>query len=144
MAQQQPVELTMPDGQTVWAMVERQGVRDTGLGDQVAQRVEGFRESLHTVAENVRAAVATTRPGEVSVEFGLELAAGKHGVVAAITGVGGKATFKVALKWTASELAQAAPPQPEPAAVPPQPDAVTPSSAPPPPAPPAPASPDAA
>ncbi|MGW2477057.1 CU044_2847 family protein [Streptomyces sp. NPDC001665] len=136
MVQQQPVELTMPDGQTVWAMVERQGVRDTGLGDQVAQRVEGFQESLRTVAENVRAAVATTRPGEVSVEFGLELAAGKHGVVAAITGVGGKATFKVALKWTASELA--------PAAVPPQPDPVTPSSAPPPTAPAAPASPDAA
>lgn len=135
MAQQQPVELTMPDGQTVWAMVERQGVRDTGLGDQVAQRVEGFRESLHTVAENVRAAVATTRPGEVSVEFGLELAAGKNGVVAAITGVGGKAAFKVALKWTASELA--------PAAVSP-PDPVTPSSVPPPTAPVTPASPDAA
>ncbi|MGW5481524.1 CU044_2847 family protein [Streptomyces sp. NPDC004008] len=101
MAQQQPIELAMPDGQVVWAMVERQGPRDTGLGDQATQRIEGFQQSLHAVAENVRAAVATARPEEVSVEFGLELAAGKHGVVAALTGVGGKATFKVAMKWTA-------------------------------------------
>lgn len=100
MAQQQPIELAMPDGQVVWAMVERQGPRDTGFGEQVAQRIEGFQQSLHAVAENVRAAVATARPEEVSVEFGLELAAGKHGVVAALTGIGGKATFKVAMKWT--------------------------------------------
>ncbi|MFG3323659.1 CU044_2847 family protein [Streptomyces sp. NPDC048171] len=99
MAQQQPIELAMPDGQVVWAMVERQGPRDTGFGDQVSQRIEGFQESLHAVAENVRSAVTTARPDEVGVEFGLELAAGKHGVVAALTGVGGKATFKVTLKW---------------------------------------------
>ncbi|WP_053740739.1 CU044_2847 family protein [Streptomyces sp. NRRL WC-3618] len=76
---QQPIELAMPDGQMVWAMIERQGPRDTGLGDQVAQRIEGFQESLHAVAANVRTAVATVRPDEVGVEFGLELAAGKHG-----------------------------------------------------------------
>ncbi|WP_406165098.1 hypothetical protein OIE52_50460 [Streptomyces canus] len=110
---QQPIELAMPDGQMVWAMVERQGPRDTGLGDQVAQRIEGFQESLHAVAANVRTAVATVRPDEVGVEFGLELAAGKHGVVAALTGVGGKATFKVTLKWTASGLAPVQPPQPD-------------------------------
>ncbi|MGW4984120.1 CU044_2847 family protein [Streptomyces mirabilis] len=110
---QQPIELAMPDGQMVWAMVERQGPRDTGLGDQVAQRIEGFQESLHAVAANVRAAVATARPDEVGVEFGLELAAGKHGVVAALTGVGGKAAFKVTLKWTATALVPAQPPQPD-------------------------------
>jgi hypothetical protein len=110
---QQPIELAMPDGQLVWAMVERQGPRDTGLGDQVAQRIEGFQESLHAVAANVRTAVAAVRPDEVGVEFGLELAASKHGVVAALTGVGGKATFKVTLKWAAT-APPVQPPQPDP------------------------------
>ncbi|WP_329222637.1 CU044_2847 family protein [Streptomyces microflavus] len=117
MAQQQPIQLVMPGGEMVWAMVERQGPKDTGLGDQVAQRIEGFQESLHAVAANVRAAVATVRPDEVSVEFGLELAAGKHGVVAALTGVGGKATFKVALKWVAPGPAPAGTRQPDPPVV---------------------------
>jgi hypothetical protein len=115
---QQLVELAMPDGQTVWAMVERQGPRDTGLGEQVTQRIEGFQESLRTVAANVRAAVATARPDEVGVEFGLELAAGKHGVVAALAGVGGKAAFKVTLKWTAPGPDAGEPAQPDPVVVP--------------------------
>ncbi|MFD7735783.1 CU044_2847 family protein [Kitasatospora phosalacinea] len=101
--QQQLIELAMPDGQTVWALVDGpSGPRDSGLGDQLATRLEGLQESLHAVAANVRSAVAAARPDEVSVEFGLELAAGRGGVVAALTGVGGKATFKVALKWTAT------------------------------------------
>lgn len=108
----------MPDGQMVWAMVERQGPRDTGLGDQVAQRLEGFKESVQAVASNVRTAVATARPDEVSVEFGLELAAGKHGVVAALTGVGGKATFKVTLKWAVTDSDPIQPPQPGPGVLP--------------------------
>lgn len=112
------MELAMPDGQMVWAMVERQGPRDTGLGDQVAQRIEGFQESLRAVAANVRAAVATARPDEVGVEFGLELAAGKHGVVAALAGVGGKAAFKVTLKWTAPGPDAAEPAQSDPVVVP--------------------------
>ncbi|MFF7977169.1 CU044_2847 family protein [Streptomyces sp. NPDC007905] len=115
---QQLIELAMPDGQMVWAMVERQGPRDTGLGDQVVQRIEGFQESLHALAANVRTAVATARPDEVGIEFGLELAAGKHGVVAALTGVGGKATFKVTLKWTATGPDLVQPQQPDPVVVP--------------------------
>ncbi|MFE0460449.1 CU044_2847 family protein [Kitasatospora sp. NPDC058965] len=98
---QQFVQLALPDGQLIWASVERAGgPRDTGLGDQLAKRIDGFQESLQAVATNVRDAVAKVGPHEVSVEFGLELAATEHGVVAAVTGVGGKATFKVALKWT--------------------------------------------
>ncbi|MDR3036417.1 MAG: hypothetical protein LBV78_25535 [Kitasatospora sp.] len=98
---QQLIELAMPDGQAVWALVDGpSGPRDTGLGEQLATRLEGLQESLHAVATNVRSAVAAARPDEVAVEFGLELAAGRGGVVAALTGVGGKATFKVTLKWT--------------------------------------------
>ncbi|OIJ63596.1 hypothetical protein WN71_032750 [Streptomyces mangrovisoli] len=115
----------MPDGQVIWAMVDGpagRGPRDTGIGDQVVQRIEGFQESLHAVAENVRAAVANAKPDEVNVEFGLELAAGKHGVVAALTGVGGKATFKVALKWTTTPTpAVPAQPQPQPTVTAPSP-----------------------
>ncbi|MFE2348601.1 CU044_2847 family protein [Kitasatospora cineracea] len=100
---QQLIELAMPDGQAVWALVDGpSGPRDTGLGEQLATRLEGLQESLHAVATNVRSAVAAARPDEVAVEFGLELAAGRGGVVAALTGVGGKATFKVTLKWTSS------------------------------------------
>ncbi|GLW58451.1 CU044_2847 family protein [Kitasatospora phosalacinea] len=115
--QQQLIELAMPDGQTVWALVDGpSGPRDSGLGDQLATRLEGLQESLHAVAANVRSAVAAVRPDEVSVEFGLELAAGRGGVVAALTGVGGKATFKVALKWTADGPSAEQPPAGEPAA----------------------------
>lgn len=113
---QQLVELAMPDGQTVWALVDGpSGPRDTGLGDRLATRLEGLQESLHAVAANVRDAVAGVRPDEVSVEFGLELAAGRGGVVAALTGVGGKATFKVALKWTSGGPSAEQPPAEEPA-----------------------------
>ncbi|MFE1322546.1 CU044_2847 family protein [Kitasatospora phosalacinea] len=114
---QQLIELAMPDGQTVWALVDGpSGPRDSGLGDQLATRLEGLQESLHAVAANVRSAVAAARPDEVSVEFGLELAAGRGGVVAALTGVGGKATFKVALKWTADGPSAEQPPAGEPPA----------------------------
>ncbi|MFF8985062.1 CU044_2847 family protein [Streptomyces globisporus] len=123
----QLVQLTMPDDQIVWALVERpNGPQDSGLGDVMAARLEGFQDALRTVVSNVQAAVAVARPEEISVEFGLELAAGKHGVVAAVTGVGGKATFKVALKWR-GDTGPATPPPPitPPAAqgLPPAPDA---------------------
>ncbi|MGW3746639.1 CU044_2847 family protein [Streptomyces sp. NPDC005146] len=105
MPQQQLVELAMPDGQVIWAVIEARGPRDTGLGDQIVQKLEGFQQSLQAVAANVRSALAASQPEEVCVEFGLELAAGKNGMVAALAGVGGKATFKVALKWTADASA---------------------------------------
>ncbi|MFJ5557913.1 CU044_2847 family protein [Streptomyces sp. NPDC093250] len=95
----------MPDGQLMWVAVEgRGGPRDSGLGDQVVEKLEGFHQSLQAVAANVRTAVSAARPDEISIEFGLELAAGKHGVVAAVAGVGGKAAFKVTLKWGAQGL----------------------------------------
>lgn len=84
----------------MWATVEgRGGPRDSGIGEHVVEKLEGFQQTLQTAAANVRTAVAAARPDEVSVEFGLELAAGKSGVVAAVAGVDGKAAFKVTLKW---------------------------------------------
>ncbi|MEV6212575.1 hypothetical protein [Kitasatospora sp. NPDC051914] len=61
----QLVQLAMPDGQVIWASVEGPGgPRDTGLGDRLAEKVEGFQEALRAVAGNVRDAMeARTAPG---------------------------------------------------------------------------------
>ncbi|WOX20439.1 CU044_2847 family protein [Streptomyces solicathayae] len=108
----QLVQLEMPDGQVLWATVaEDDGPSDSGLGDRLTEKLHGFHESLQVVATNVRDAVASARPDEVSVEFGLELAAGESGVVAALVGGSGKAAFKVTLTWNG--VAEHAAPAPQ-------------------------------
>ncbi|MFJ3658274.1 CU044_2847 family protein [Streptomyces nigra] len=112
----QLVRLQMPDEQVIWATIdEDEGPSDSGLGERITEKLEGFQESLRTVASNVRSAVAEARPDAISVEFGLELAAADTGIVAALVGGSGKAAFKVTLSWSG---APAAPPAP---VVPPQP-----------------------
>ncbi|MGY0234394.1 CU044_2847 family protein [Longispora urticae] len=96
------VELEMPDGQVIWATVEDAGPGDVGLLPG-ATTLRGFAESLDSVATNVRAALAKAAPDETTVEFGLELAAGKNGVVAALAGVSGAATLKVTMTWKRPE-----------------------------------------
>lgn len=114
----QLMRLEMPDGQEFWAMVDAvAGPSDSGLGDRFTEKLHGFEESLRTVATNVRHAVATARPDEVSVEFGLELAVAEHGVVAALVGGGGTAAFKVTLTWKDGEGPRL-PAPPDPASVP--------------------------
>ncbi|MFI8520847.1 CU044_2847 family protein [Streptomyces sp. NPDC085481] len=96
----QLVQLEMPDGQVLWATVaEEDGPSDSGLGERLTEKLHGFQESLQVVATNVRDAVASARPDEVSVEFGLELAVGSEGVMAAVVGGSGKAAFTVTLTW---------------------------------------------
>jgi hypothetical protein len=96
----QLVQLEMPDGQSVWAMVEApDGPSDAGLGETAVEKLHGFQESLRALAANTRSAVAAAQPHEVTVEFGLELTVGKAGVFAALVGAGGKAAVKVTLKW---------------------------------------------
>jgi Trypsin-co-occurring domain 1 len=96
----QLVQLEMPDGQLVWAVVEAQhGPGDVGVSEAVVEKLHGFTESLSALAVNARSAVAAARPQEASVEFGLELSVGKDGVFAALVGAGGKAAVKVTLKW---------------------------------------------
>ncbi|MER5882923.1 CU044_2847 family protein [Streptomyces sp. NPDC001941] len=98
------VRLEMPDGQLVWATVaEDTGPGDVGLGERVVEKLQGFHESLRAVATNVRDAVAPARPDEVSVEFGVELAVGRDGVMAALVGAGGSAAFTVTLTWSGAE-----------------------------------------
>ncbi|MFG1663910.1 CU044_2847 family protein [Streptomyces sp. Y7] len=124
----QLVRLQMPDDQVIWATVdEGDGPSDSGLGERITEKLEGFHESLQTVASNVRSAVASARPDQASVEFGLELAAGESGIVAAVVGGSGKAAFKVTLTWNGqgahdTPTTRAVPPQPaQPPVVPPAP-----------------------
>lgn len=116
------MQLMMPDGQVVWAAVESAGPgggsggpSDAGLGERAVLHLRGFQESLRSVASSVHEALTTVQPDEISVSFGLELALSKHGIVAAIAGAGGKATFNVSLKWSPRP---ANPAEPAPASAP--------------------------
>ncbi|MGW5058621.1 CU044_2847 family protein [Streptomyces sp. NPDC004096] len=98
---QQLVEVQLPDGEVVWAHVESpSGPQDSGLFDGGLQALRGFDQTLRSVAANVRQSVAQAAPEEVSVEFGVELAVGKDGLVAALAGTSGKAAIKVTLSWS--------------------------------------------
>lgn len=99
---QKLMEVRLPDGETIWAKVEVPGgPQDTGILDGSARALRGLDLAVRAVAANVRQAVAEARPDEVSVEFGLELAVGKDGLVAALAGTSGTATISVTLTWTA-------------------------------------------
>ncbi|MBT2409735.1 CU044_2847 family protein [Streptomyces sp. NPDC090994] len=96
----QLVEVRLPDGDVVWAHVEPpSGPQDSGLLDSGVQALRGFDHTLRSVAANVRRAVADAAPDGVSVEFGVELAVGREGLVAALAGTSGKAAVKVTLTW---------------------------------------------
>ncbi|MEW2082821.1 CU044_2847 family protein [Streptomyces sp. NPDC005283] len=98
---QQLVEVRLPDGQEIWARIESPpGPQDSGFFDGGARALRGFDETLRSVAANVRDAVAQAGPDEVSVEFGVELALGKDGLIAALAGVSGTAAVKVTLSWS--------------------------------------------
>ncbi|MFE7778500.1 CU044_2847 family protein [Streptomyces sp. NPDC057445] len=95
------VEVQLPDGQAIWARVESPGgPQDSGLFDGGARVLRGFDATLRSVATNVRSAVAQAAPDEVNVEFGVELALGKDGLIAALAGTSGTAAVKVTLSWS--------------------------------------------
>lgn len=96
------VEIELPDGRSIWVSVAAPGgIRDVGARDIVnkVSRVLGFHEAVEWIGSNLSAATATLRPDRVSVEFGMELAYGKGGLIAAIGGVSGKTSIKVTLGW---------------------------------------------
>ena len=101
---QKLMEVRLPDGQVIWAKVESPpGPQDTGMFDGGARAVRGLDDTLRSVATNLRDSLAQARPDAVSVEFGLELAVGKDGLVAALVGTSGSATLKVTLSWTGQQ-----------------------------------------
>jgi hypothetical protein len=111
------VRIHLPDGTPVWARisdVERLGepeprprstYADTGLGDQVAARVESMKGLISGVAASVATGLGTARPDEVSVSFGIELSASPGKVVALLADGEAKAAITVTLTW------QGAPPE---------------------------------
>ncbi|MEW1862358.1 CU044_2847 family protein [Streptomyces sp. NPDC088194] len=106
----QLVEVQLPDGQAIWARIESPGgPQDSGLLDGGARALRGFETTLRTVATNVRDAVAQAAPDKVSVEFGVELALGKDGLVAALAGTSGTAAVKVTLEWGGEQPGSGAP-----------------------------------
>ncbi len=93
------MKIELPDGQVIWAQIqENTGPRDVGLRDQV-HKLRGLTETIQGVAHNVREGLEKIKPDEVTVGFGVELALGKDGLVAALAGVNGKAMLNVTLAW---------------------------------------------
>ncbi|WP_405723403.1 hypothetical protein OG607_14845 [Streptomyces sp. NBC_01537] len=104
-------QIQLPDGTVVWAHVagadqlgERRGAySDTGLSEQVAARVEGLHDLVLGVTRSVFGAVRqVARPDEVSVSFGIELAARPGKVVGLLAEAEGKAAINVTLAWKRS------------------------------------------
>jgi hypothetical protein len=93
------VQVQMPDGQHIWAVVESDRVVDTGVGGVSAKVLTGLLETVRGVATNVRQGLHDARPDEVLVEFGIELATVDSGLVAALVGLNANASVKVTLGW---------------------------------------------
>lgn len=91
------LEVELPDGQMIWANVEINGPRQVGASKFA---VTGLTETLRGVATNVRSGLAAIKPTETTVEFGVDIALGKEGIVAALAGVQADASLKVTLTWS--------------------------------------------
>jgi hypothetical protein len=92
------VQVEMPDGAVIFALVRDSGPGDVAF-DKVPRALVGLTETIRGVAGNVRRGLHELSPEEVTVEFGVELAASPGGVVAALAGVHGNASIKVTLGW---------------------------------------------
>lgn len=102
------VQIQLPSGQVVWARVDAESqagdtawqVRDTARSDPPEiWTVEGFPQTIAGVAESVLLGLDRLGPGEVSVEFGIELHAKTGKIISVLAEVGGSATVKVQLSW---------------------------------------------
>jgi hypothetical protein len=101
------VRVELPDNELIWAVVEGSGSQDVGFGPP-RQVLSGLTETIRGIAGNVRQAVRDAAPDEFSVEFGVELAMGKEGLVAALVGIDGTASIKVTVAWKSGEPANPA------------------------------------
>lgn len=93
------VEVELPSGHVMWATVESADVpRDVGLGGRFSD-LPGFAEILEWVGTGVATGLRQAKPDQVTAEFGVELAAGHSGLVAALGGIAGKAQLTVTMSW---------------------------------------------
>jgi len=109
------IEVELPSGRTMWASVESdQGPRDVGFGQKLA-KLPGLSEIIEWVDAGVTASRRHVKPDGMTAEFGVELAVGHKGLVAALGGIGAKTTIKVSLTWgTPPAKAGAEPPAEDP------------------------------
>ncbi|WP_158681107.1 CU044_2847 family protein [Streptomyces viridochromogenes] len=100
-------QIELPDGTIVEARVSdaerlRQAAgdyTDTGHMEAFAARVEGLTDLVRGVATTMRQATAAAAPDEVSVAFGVELAAKAGRVVSVLADGEAKASVTVTLTW---------------------------------------------
>ncbi|MFI6810396.1 CU044_2847 family protein [Streptomyces luteogriseus] len=100
-------QIELPNGTIVEARVshaERLGqgtgdYTDSGLPGAFTARVEGLTDLVRGVADTMRQATAAAAPDEVSVAFGVELAAKPGRVVSVLADGEAKASMTVTLTW---------------------------------------------
>lgn len=111
------VEVELSNGRSMWACVESyHEPRDVGLTDHLPglSGLPGFAEVVEWVGTSVATGLRDAAPDQVTAEFGVELAVGGKGIVAALGGVGGKAHVKVTLTWGGQTPVGAVPGPPPP------------------------------
>ncbi|RPF36187.1 CU044_2847 family protein [Streptomyces sp. TLI_185] len=100
--------IELPDGTLVEARVsdaellgDRAGeYSDTGWSEAFTARLEGLTELVRGVATTMRAATVAAEPDEVSVAFGVELAAKPGRVVSVLADGEAKGSIVVTLTWS--------------------------------------------
>lgn len=93
------IEIRLPSGRTMWATVDSgDESRDVGFGDRFAG-LPGLTEIVEWVSSGVVAGLRHVKPDRLTAEFGVELAVGERGLVAALGGVGAKTAVKVTMSW---------------------------------------------
>ncbi|POG44614.1 hypothetical protein BV881_26050 [Streptomyces sp. ZL-24] len=95
------IQAVMPDGTSIWVHVddEDEGPRDTSFGDRLSRRLSDLPQTLEAVTRSVRSGLRSAAPDEVTLEFGIEIAAKSGQLVSVVTEAGGKATLKVTVTW---------------------------------------------
>jgi hypothetical protein len=101
------VQVELPSGHTMWALVEsEQEAVDVGFREKFAD-LPGLPEIVEWVTSNVSAGLRHAKPDGVTVEVNVELSFGGKGLVAVLGGAGAKSAVKVTLAW-----GQTTPPKP--------------------------------
>ncbi|MFI9205059.1 CU044_2847 family protein [Streptomyces sp. NPDC053048] len=102
-------QLRLDDGTVVWARItEAQELagepsaspyEDSSAARRVADMAGGLADVVRGVTGSLRMGLAAARPDEVTVQFGIELAAQAGRVVSLLADGTGKASLTVSLTW---------------------------------------------
>ncbi|MDH2387236.1 CU044_2847 family protein [Streptomyces sp. HNM0663] len=101
-------QVRLDDGTVVWARVSQPeqldtgggAYQDSGVGSRIADLAGGLADTVRGVVGSLRMGMAAAAPHEVTVEFGLELAAKSGQVVSLVADGEGKAAITVTLTWS--------------------------------------------